>query len=53
MTLATMRHVLLAAALAAAFAVFTAAVGIWRAIAVENEVLGTHSACDCCEEPGR
>lgn len=50
---ATIRYVLLAAALAATFAVLTAAVAVRRILEVEREVLGARSACECCEEPGR
>lgn len=53
MTLATVRLVLLLAALAAAFAVYTAGVAVWRILDVENEMLGARSACDCCEESRR
>ena len=53
MTSTNLHRLLLAAALAATFAVFTAALAVWRMIGVENDVLGARRACDCCEESGR
>lgn len=45
------QRVLLAAALAATFAVLAAAFSVWRFVQVQRDMSSTQAACECCEPP--